>query len=220
MIDSIKQRRKQAWRDAENASHLEEVILSLATDSDSESAIFALYVKLICLNVTGISEKNSKLGMSFFNFLLSTNSGQSKENTASATRLNEAYKVRCGKAYDIMFAMPELQEGIRKSRLQSSALALAPRSSKEIEAGLTAHSYDAFDRALKDRDLAPVWLAKNFWEFQDVPASKAFLSDLTYEARQAVSWLAICNLGGGCEEGCLTRLNACMTSLLCAANSV
>ena len=119
-----------------------------------------------------------------------------------------------------MFALSEFKEGIGKSRLQGSALALAPNSLKELEAGLTAQSYDALDRTLKDRDLAPVWLAKNFWEFRQLPAVKAFLSDLPSEAQHAVAWLAICNLGGGCEEGGLTRLDACLTSQLCAGGSV
>lgn len=77
MIDGIKQRRKLAWRDAENAQHLEESILSLLRDPDVESARFALYLKLTCTHVTSKSEKNPEFGISFLDFQFGSDSGQS-----------------------------------------------------------------------------------------------------------------------------------------------
>jgi len=229
-LPTMERSRSDRWRLLKSSSSLESSILNLTNDSDIEAVMFSLHLKLLCNKSVFFTDKDPTLaiynptGESYRDFLHKLNKesdkGLTEESISKAIALKDEFARRCGQAINPGFASSETKAAIQKSRGAEGALISSPVNSKSFEGEGAAARLSALDVVLRDRDLAPIWLAQRFDIFQAFAEKAGYFEGMKYSEQQALGWTVICNFGGDCNDNGITRLDACLTSQLCAGNSV
>ncbi len=224
------QGRSDRWRLVKSSLSLEPSILGLTNDSDVEAVMFSLHLKLLCNKAIFFTDKDptaatyNPAGESYRDFLRKLNKESSKglteESISKAIALKDEFARRCGGATNSGFASSETKAAIQKSRDANGALISSPINSKSFDGEGAAARLSALDIVLRDRDLAPIWLAQRFHIFQDFAEKAGYFEGMKYSEQQALGWTVICNFGGDCNDNGIVRLDACLTSQLCGGNSV
>lgn len=213
-------RRKESWRRMENAHSLEQSISALLNDSDIESPMFALHLKLICGNATFFTSKDNPAKITYQEYLRGMNTGLTEEGIAKANALQEAFASRCGRAGETLFLSDEMRAAIQKSKSEGGALALSFSSASSLDGIKTAGQLAALTKVLRNPDLAPIWLTQKFFLFTETAKNAGYFEGLTIDEERAVGWTVICNFGADCSDGGATRFYACRQSYFCSGGSV
>lgn len=229
-LPTVERGRSDRWRLVKSSTSLESSVLGLTNDSDVEAVMFSLHLKLLCNKSVFFTDKDPTVaiynptGESYRDFLRrlnkESNKGLTEESISKAVALKDEFARRCGQATNSGFASSETKAAIQKSRAAGGALILSPINSKSFEGEGATARLSALDTVLRDRDLAPIWLAQRFSIFQDFADKAGYFEGMTYSEQQALGWTVICNFGGDCNDNGITRLDACLTSQLCAGSSV
>jgi hypothetical protein len=229
-LPTVERGQSDRWRLLKSSPSLESSILGLTNDSDVEAVMFSLHLKLLCNKSVFFTDKDPTLaiynptGESYRDFLRKLNKesdkGLTEESISKAIALKDEFARRCGQAINSGFASSETKAAIQKSRDAKGALISSPINSKSFEGEGAAARLSALDIVLRDRDLAPIWLAQRFPIFQDFAERAGYFEGMKYSEQQALGWTVICNIGGDCNDNGITRLDACLTSQLCAGSSV
>jgi hypothetical protein len=224
------QTRAERWRLAKSAPLLDQSVLSLVNDADIETPMFLAYLTGLCGKSVSFTAKDplqsviNPTGMTYSDVLRSFNktfSRQLTEETISkAVALKEEFALRCGKAIDMTFAGDGIRNAAQKSRAAGGALILSPTNSLSFESEGAAARITALDKVLHDSSLASIWLSQRFSLFKDAAESAGYFQGLNYQEELSVAWTVICNFGGDCNDNGITRVDACLTSHLCAGSSV
>jgi hypothetical protein len=229
-LSTAEQGRSDRWRLVKSSPSLESSILGLTNDSDVEAVMFSLHLKLLCNKAIFFTDKDptaatyNPTGESYRDFLRKLNKESDKrlteESISKTIALKDEFARRCGQAINSAFASSETKTAIQKSRASGGVLLSSPINSKSFEGEGAAPRLSALDTVLRDRDLAPIWLAQRFPIFQEFAEKARYFDGMNYSEQQAIGWTVICNLGGDCNDDGTTRLDACLTSQLCGGNSV
>lgn len=224
------QTRAERWRLAKTASSIDQSILSLVNDADVETPIFLAYLIGLCSKSVAFTTKDpfqstiNPTGMTYSDVLRAFNKefnkGLTEETISKAVALKEEFALRCGKAIDMTFAGDAVRNAAQRSRAAGGALISSPTNFQAFENEGAASRMLALDKVLHDSSLAPIWLSQRLSLFKDAAENAGYFQGLSYQEELSVVWTVICNFGGDCNDNGTTRLDACLTSQLCAGNSV
>lgn len=129
---------------------------------------------------------------------------------------------RCGALSERAFIVQPPGSSVT-ARAAGSQLAIAPMLLiYEPAIGVSEEAASALRHVLSDATLAPAWLTMNHAGLISTLSATPSFAPLSFEEKEAAYFLALCDLGGGCDEADLYSYSLCLHSwqAMCSPNGV
>jgi hypothetical protein len=207
--------RTALWLAIKTAPSLEKVFFDLLKLPNAAYPAHSL--RSACLSA-GVNE-SAPGGITFEQRMTSETRNLDIVSQKKAVALLADFSRRCERLKDINFAVKELRAAVVNDSTVDMRM-LPSETRGPLHEQLNIDSLPVLQKVLEDPVTAAAWLTYNAHGFRTEADRLGYFSGLNFDDTLAVTWLAICNIGGSCSDGDIARLYACPNSNFCGGVSV